>query len=137
MIRPILLAGACISFTMLWAQDTTLKISVQKVQPGQGHVRVCLFDNEKDFLNRARQCIDVEATGETSVQTTFQQVENGTYAVVVYQDMNSNGKLDRNWMGLPAEPYGFSNNPSTLFGPPSFSKASFQLTKSTSIIIRL
>ncbi|MBX2946792.1 MAG: DUF2141 domain-containing protein [Cyclobacteriaceae bacterium] len=137
MIRQILLAVACVSFTMLWAQDTTLKIVVQKVQPGQGRIRICLFDNEKDFLNRARQCIDVDATGETSVQTTFQQVENGTYAVVVYQDMNSNGKLDRNWMGLPAEPYGFSNNPSTLFGPPSFSKASFSLTKSTSIIILL
>lgn len=137
MIQPALLVVACVSFTMLWAQDTTLKIAVQKVQPGQGRVRICLFDNEKDFLNRARQCIDVDATGETSVQTTFQQVENGTYAVVVYQDMNSNGKLDRNWMGLPAEPYGFSNNPSTLFGPPSFSRASFPLTKSTSIIIRL
>lgn len=137
MTRQILLAAACLSFAMLWAQDTSLKIAVQKVQPRQGRVRICLFDNEKDFLNRARQCIDVDATGETSVQTTFQQVENGTYAVVVYQDMNSNGKLDRNWMGLPSEPYGFSNNPSTLFGPPSFGKASFSVTKPTSIIVRL
>ncbi|MBX2963249.1 MAG: DUF2141 domain-containing protein [Cyclobacteriaceae bacterium] len=137
MTRSILLVAASLSFVVLQAQETALKVSVLKVQPNQGRVRVCLFDNEKDFLNHARQCIDVSATGESSVQTTFQLVENGTYAVVVYQDMNSNGKLDRNWMGLPSEPYGFSNNPSTLFGPPSFGKASFSVTKPTSIIVRL
>jgi uncharacterized protein (DUF2141 family) len=122
---------------MLRAQNIKLTVSVQNVQPGQGRVRVCLFDNEKDFLNRARQCVDVAVTVKPSVQADFFQVEPGTYAVIVYHDLNSNGKLDRNRIGLPAEPYGFSNNPSTLFGPPSFNRASFSISKSELIVVRL
>jgi len=43
-------------------------------------------------------------------------------------------KLDTNFLGIPKEPYGFSNNPSTLFGPPSFKKASFVLHLETKIV---
>jgi Uncharacterized protein conserved in bacteria (DUF2141) len=37
-----------------------------------------------------------------------------------------NGKLDTNWLGLPREGYGFSNDVKGLLSAPSFSAASFQ-----------
>lgn len=44
----------------------------------------------------------------------------GVYAIAIYHDENANGKFDRSGIGLPDEGYGFSNNPTTLFGLPSF-----------------
>jgi uncharacterized protein (DUF2141 family) len=115
-----------------------LTVFVHNVKPGKGLVRVCLFDNEKDFFGNARQCIVVAASGQReSVQVVFDDLEDNTYAVAVYQDLNHNGILDLNWLGIPSEPYGFSNNPSTLFGPPNFSKASFEVQLSRTIFVRL
>ena len=51
--------------------------------------------------------------------------EMGT-VVPLYKDENMNGKLDTNWLGMPKEGYGFSNDVKALLGAPSFSAASFQ-----------
>ena len=49
----------------------------------------------------------------------------GEYAIKAFQDLNGNGKLDTNWIGIPSEPYGFSNDVMGVMGPPSFSQAGF------------
>ena len=51
----------------------------------------------------------------------------GIYAVTVYEDLNSNHKLDRNILGIPREPAGASNNPPAHMGPPRFNECSFRL----------
>jgi uncharacterized protein (DUF2141 family) len=49
----------------------------------------------------------------------------GSYAPVVLHDENMNGKLDTNWLGVPKEGYGFSNDARASVGAPSFDDASF------------
>jgi uncharacterized protein (DUF2141 family) len=62
----------------------------------------------------------------------------GTYAVALFHDRNSNGFLDKKALGIPKEPYGFSNNASATFGPPSFERAKIVLDGSpVTIEIRL
>ncbi len=51
----------------------------------------------------------------------------GTYAVSVYEDLNGNHKLDHNWLGIPREPVGVSNNPAARLGAPRFRESSFRL----------
>lgn len=119
-------------------QENQLEVIVQNVRPSKGHIRVCLFDNEKDFFGNACKCYDVSAPEDKhSIMVAFTGLENNHYAIAVYQDFNQNGILDRNWLGLPREPYGFSNNPSTFFGPPRFSRVSFEIKESKKIVIRL
>lgn len=56
----------------------------------------------------------------------FEDIPSGSYALVVLHDENMNGKLDTNWLGIPKEGYGFSNNAKpAAFHAPSFSDASF------------
>lgn len=63
-------------------------------------------------------------------------LQAGEYAVAVYQDLDSDNKFDR-FLGLiPKEPYGFSNNVGR-YGPVSFKKAAFNLTKDKTINIKL
>lgn len=49
----------------------------------------------------------------------------GEYAIRVFHDENKNGKLDTDFLGIPDEDYGFSNNVSSWFGPPSWKRAKF------------
>jgi uncharacterized protein (DUF2141 family) len=59
---------------------------------------------------------------------TFDRLPAGEYAVAAYQDINGNGKLDRNFIGIPKEPVGVSNRAKGRFGPPKWRDAKFQLS---------
>ena len=52
-------------------------------------------------------------------------LEFGEYAVRVFHDENRNGKIDTNFLGIPDEDYGYSNDASGWFGPPSWENAKF------------
>jgi uncharacterized protein (DUF2141 family) len=53
----------------------------------------------------------------------------GNYAIKVFHDENRNEELDSNLLGIPTEDYGYSNNASAWFGPPSWEKAKFLLNQ--------
>ena len=65
------------------------------------------------------------AISEKRANCEFTGVAPGTYAVSVFHDENSNGKLDTNFIGMPKEGVGASNNASGHMGPPKFSAAAF------------
>ncbi|MBR98841.1 MAG: hypothetical protein CMC57_02590 [Flavobacteriaceae bacterium] len=60
----------------------------------------------------------------------------GVYAVSFYIDSNNNQKLDYNFLGVPTEQFGFSNNAMGLFGSPSFDQASFRIDKESKITLK-
>jgi len=60
---------------------------------------------------------------------------HGDYAVMLYHDVNDNGKLDSNFLRVPREPYGFSNNKRGLFGPASFGDTKFSLEESLKVLV--
>ncbi len=53
----------------------------------------------------------------------------GVYAIRVFHDENSNEELDTDFLGIPTEDYGYSNNASSWFGPPSWEKTKFIFNK--------
>jgi len=55
----------------------------------------------------------------------FGDVAPGNYAIAVFHDNNGNGKLDRNFIGMPKEGVGASNGAVGKFGPPKFDDARF------------
>ena len=68
------------------------------------------------------------------VIVVIDSLEYGEYAVKVFHDENRNGKLDTDFLGIPDEDYGFSNNVSSWFGPPSWKRAKFLFDKPEMII---
>lgn len=62
-------------------------------------------------------------------------VPKGEYMVQYYHDANSNKKMDSNFIGIPKEGYGFSNNPDSKYGPPPIEKMLFTMTTDTLIVI--
>lgn len=120
-------------------QEYSLDVIVVGFQASKGILRVCLFDSEDTFFDNSMACEvkDTPSNRQRIVLRFSKKIPAGRYAIAVYQDINKNGILDRNWLGIPSEPYGFSNNPSTLFGPPSFQKASFEMNENLSVTVKL
>jgi uncharacterized protein (DUF2141 family) len=67
-----------------------------------------------------------EATAD-HVTVTVSDLPPGKYAVAAYVDSNKNGRQDKNFLGVPKEIYGFSNDARGVFGPPDFSAAEFEV----------
>jgi uncharacterized protein (DUF2141 family) len=63
------------------------------------------------------------------VIVVIDSLKYGEYAVRVFHDENKNGKIDSNFLGIPTEDYGYSNDASGWFGPPSWEKAKFIFDK--------
>jgi uncharacterized protein (DUF2141 family) len=62
-----------------------------------------------------------------SAQVVFADLPSGVYAVSAFHDENMNEKLDKNFVGVPKEGYGASNNPKKKMGPPTFDETKFEL----------
>jgi uncharacterized protein (DUF2141 family) len=60
-------------------------------------------------------------------------LDPGQYAIILFHDENGNGKLDRNALGVPTEPYGFSNNVRGFLGPQPSKKQSCRSTQTTKL----
>ena len=68
---------------------------------------------------------------------TFTDIPEGTYAISFIHDENDNGKMDTNFMGIPKEDYGCSNNAKGFMGPPKWKDAKFELKSDKTIDITL
>lgn len=112
-----------------------LTIKITGIKELKGNIGVCLIRDPKEFLS---DCQDYTEIPVDAQQLTLKKngVEPGMYAVTIYHDANGNGKLDTNILGIPKERYGFSNNPSSRFGPPGFKKCLFEIKSDTLISIR-
>lgn len=106
-----------------------LKVEIQNVQTIQGAVYVALFQPGKEFPSGKPTDGRVVAVTSKSAHASF-AVEPGTYAVVVFHDANSNGRMDKSILGLPREPYGFSNNVRPVLSVPRFSDCQFSVGNS-------
>lgn len=101
-----------------------LQIVVDGVQRQQGQVCISLFAGSQGFPDRSDRAIRAQCVpvGKRTA-VTFGNIALGNYAIAVYHDRNGNGKLDRNFLGIPTEGFGFSRNPVIRTGAPRFSEA--------------
>ena len=100
-----------------------LRVMVRNVAAGGGHVRVDVC-TRAEFLSECRFGGSAPATpGVTTVEV--RDLPPGVYAVQAYHDRNDNRTVDRNILGLPTEPVGFSNDAPVGLTGPSFGAAAF------------
>src|SRR5207245_10973730 len=108
------------------ARDTTRKIGVTLRQDHHG----CPADTSKAIRQES-----VEIDPKTmSAQVMFKDLPQGTFAISVLHDENGNGKMDKNFVGMPKEGYGASNNPKKKKRAPTFDEAKFSLNSSEQAI---
>lgn len=142
-VTAILLFSQCTTI-MLYSQQKTGKITVQAngFKSSKGKARLLLF-NEKEKkgfpmdIDKAMERVVVPIK-QNKVIYTFENIPFGNYAVSVHHDEDDNDKVNTNFLGIPKESLGSSNDAKGNFGPPSFDKAKITLDKEElSIIINM
>jgi uncharacterized protein (DUF2141 family) len=107
------------------APAAVLDITVRQLLPQQGELLVVLFDRAEGWPDRpgpAQPARRMKVEGET-MTLKIDGLAPGRWAVMVLQDLNGNGRVDTNFIGLPKEPYGVSNNRLPRMSPPVFEQA--------------
>jgi uncharacterized protein (DUF2141 family) len=103
-----------------------LRIKVIGLGSSNGTVKFSLFNSEESYAKRSNPLMEARLPiQEQTCEWVVQDLPYGEYSVILYHDENGNTKLDTNFVGIPKESYGFSNNAKAMFGPPKYEKAKF------------
>ncbi|BAO54024.1 DUF2141 domain-containing protein [Nonlabens marinus] len=116
------------------SQETyTLTVTVPNAKTNDGDMMFSL-NTEANFMKGAPVQSASAEIKDGVATVTFENVPKGTYGILVLHDKNGNGQMDYEANGMPLEPYGMSNNP-TSYGPPTWADAKFELNEDTALKI--
>jgi uncharacterized protein (DUF2141 family) len=110
--------------------ENVIHVDISDLRSDEGQLLCALYSSAQAdaFPKKADKAVarlTAKIAGGQAV-CEFTGVAPGTYAVSVVHDENSNGKLDTNFIGMPREGVGASNDAKGHMGPPKFSVAAFQ-----------
>lgn len=105
----------------------SLEIEVSGLRSTEGMVLLAVYDQAEAWMKKPLRAAAAQPGANGKSVIRLDNLPDGDYAISVIHDANGNRKLDSNVMGMPTEAYGFSNNASGNFGPPSFEAARFSV----------
>ena len=126
--RPVRLAAAVMLAVLLLPLPVAageLRVTVEGIRSPRGTVLIGLYDSPASFAKAVEGSaegggflVDPDRFGAVALRANaamrstvvFSNLGPGRYAAIALHDENGNGKLDKNFLGIPTEPYGFSNN---------------------------
>lgn len=121
------------------AQETksgTLTINVNGVKNQTGKIRISIYNSADGFPNSPNKA-KYFAEGVIKDKSSIIEIKDlpyGSYAVSLIHDENNNLKVETNFLGIPKEGIGMSNDAKGTFGPPSFDEAKFNFSKENQVI---
>ena len=120
------------------AQEETFNLTVNMagINSDKGSLLVGIYKTEKSFLKKPFKSDIIKIINKKST-VVFKNIPKGTYAVSFVHDENDNKKMDTNFIGIPKEDFGCSNNATGFMGPPKYKDAKFQLTENKTIDIKI
>ena len=130
--RLLLLAGATLLAATGAHAQTCNPMQVHNVRPDGGKLMVAAFTDAPDFNTRPATALQLRANA-ASMNFMLCGLSGPSVAVMLFQDTNGNGKLDRNVLGIPSEPWGASGKPSN-FAPPSWDSTQVPLNGSPIVV---
>jgi len=119
---------------LTYAQQGTLEVNVEKINSLEGKIHIGIF-TENNFLNQPVISSGTDVK-DNMAKAMFENLEFGTYAIAVYQDVNGNDKLDKDEYGRPTEPWVLSGSQASMM--PIWMDAKFDFdTESQSIKLKI
>ena len=132
-----LILGTILTASILSANN--IIVEVTKILNQNGKIAIGLYNKDDDtFANISKhyKAINLKIDGK-KVSYTFTNIPDGTYAISVFHDENENKELDKNFLGIPKEGYGFSNNIRPKFRSANFEESKFKVNGDISITIKM
>jgi uncharacterized protein (DUF2141 family) len=123
-----LMVAALLAATGVQAGELKLELQGKGVAGNQIRVAVYSANQPEQFPSDDKFYRGVVSEASSDRLTlSVPDLPAGKYAVAAYVDNNKNGRQDKNFLGVPKEIYGFSNDARGMFGPPDFGEAAFDI----------
>lgn len=120
------------------SSGSNLTIHIPNIHDVRGRIQIGLYDDKENFPKIGKEFKRYFAKVDSKdFRYTISGIPAGDYAIALYHDLNSDGTCNSNFIGIPTESYGFSNNVKPFLSAPSFSATKFTISKDRSITIKL
>ena len=140
-VIPLILS--CLVFTTKsYSEEANLKINILNLdKPGVLYLSICKdaagFEETVENESEEASCITSAVEIELQNFEINGMIPHGEYAISLFVDSNGNKKIDKNFLGIPKEQYGFSNNVMGRMSAPTFDQAKFLVAGPTTQNIKL
>ncbi|TYC11427.1 DUF2141 domain-containing protein [Bizionia gelidisalsuginis] len=136
-MKQILALLGLLCFSMQ-AQSPELALTITNIQSVKGTIEIGVFNTHDNYLKEGaaykNYSIVVTDNSETII---IKDLPKGEYAISMYHDKNSDDKCNKNFLGIPKEAFGFSNNIIPKFSAPSYEDCKFVLNDNEKMDIKL
>lgn len=135
-IVRVLMASTGLLATPALAADLT--VTIRGIESSEGQLMIAVVGSEAAFNGDGAAALSLLVAPQSgSVTFSTDALPAGDYGIRVMHDENGNGDMDANLVGMPTEPWGFSNNAMGNFGPPGWADVRFTLSEDTAVAIDL
>ena len=139
-IVPLFLALATsAAFAPALVSAETLTITIADIRESEGRLMIQVANSEKGFEfsedSAAPPPVAISQLAEAGEMTFEVTLPPGIYGARVLHDLNGNGEMDSNFVGMPKEPWAFSNNATGRLGPAKWQDAKFEISEDTAVEI--
>ena len=110
--------------------ESEVRIELAGLQSVSGKIFIAVYNSRDTWLGDeayTSKAVVIDEAREGELVTASMLLPQGDYAITVFYDVNDNGELDANFIGIPREPIALSNNARAKFGPPKYDDAVFTL----------
>ena len=122
----------------LATQADSLSITISNIDEAKGQLMIAVVAGESGFNEQETPVASfILPAVQGSVTVSTDALGPGEYGIRMFHDQNANGKMDSNLVGIPKEPYGFSNSAKGSFGPPKWKAVKFTIDGDTEQTIDL
>ena len=135
-MKNTILGIAILATSTFFAQNHKIEVEIKGFKNDKGAAMIGLYNTEDSFMRTGIKSAKTIVKNKKTY-AVFTNVPAGTYAISMFHDENANGKIDRNFVGIPKEGYGTSNDAKGFMGPPKYEDAKFELTADKKLVINV
>lgn len=126
----IMLAELALAFSNTgYSQNNGPKVTISYLEGKSGTVYIGWYNTAAAFAGKKNAVYSktIKVSGQNEVSVPFAAIPPGNYAIAVFLDENGNGTIDKNFLGIPKEKYGVSNNVIPAMRAPKYEEAVFEM----------
>jgi len=121
-------------------EETTVVIKFHNIRGEDGNILISMYDapNQFPYQPKWKYMISKSRLMEQENRFHIKEVKSGKYAIAIFDDENCDTVMQKNFLGIPKEGYGFSNNPKpSIKGAPDFEDCTFAVSEGTENLVEI
>jgi len=120
------------AFIAQTSESHTLNLNFEITKDNKGQILFAMYNSAESHMEDTHKTASAKVeNGKAKIVLT--NIKPGYYSFSYFHDLNSDGELNTNLVGIPKEPYGFSNGEKGRLGPPDFEDCKIKIEKDLNI----